>query len=334
MPDRPETNQVAIPLTTAERALASLLAQHVETLALRIGERHVGRPASLLAAAQYIAESLGQNGCDVEGHVYNVSGVDVHNIISEQKGGARCHEVVVVGAHYDSVPHSPGANDNASGVAALLEIARACRVHRFDRTLRFVAFVNEESPFFQTETMGSLLYARRCRTQGANIVGMCALETIGCYTEAPESQRYPAAPLTWFYPTSGNFIAFVSNLRSRSWLRQAATAFRASTSFPIATAALPPLVPGVSSSDHWSFWRTGYSALMVTDTAPFRYAHYHKPSDVPDNLNYESMARVVTGLVGMVQRLAGRAALVENGGEESCTKFQSLIDAAYPSGLQ
>jgi Zn-dependent M28 family amino/carboxypeptidase len=294
----------------AERALASRLAQHVGTLASRIGERHVGRTGSLPAAAKYIAESLGQSGCDIEGHTYEVGGVDVHNIVSEQKGGVRCREIVLIGAHYDTVPLCPGANDNASGVAALLEIARACRLHHFDRTLRFVAFVNEEAPFFHTDAMGSLLYARRCRVQDVNIVGMCAFETIGYYTHAPGSQRYPAAPFTWFYPTAGNFIAFVSNLRSRSWLRQAATAFRASTSFPIETAALPELLQGVSSSDHWSFWRTGYPALMVTDTAPFRYVHYHKPSDLPDNLDYESLGRVVMGLTGMVQRLAGLPASV------------------------
>ena len=144
-------------------------------------------------------------------------------------------------------------------------------------------------------------------SEDANIVGMCALETIGSYSQVPGSQRYPAAPFAWFYPAAGNFIAFVSNLGSRSWLQQAATAFRASTDFPIETAAVPELVPGVSSSDHWSFWRAGYPALMVTDTAPFRYAHYHKPSDLPHHLDYESLGRVVLGLTGMVQRLAGHA---------------------------
>ena len=299
------TNRAVLPLATEERLLASRLAQHVDTLASHIGERHVGRPGSLLAAATYIAESLGQSGCDLEGHAYEVCEVVVHNIVSEQKGGVRGDEIVVIGAHYDSVPTCPGANDNASGVAALLELAKACRLEQFDRTLRFVAFVNEERPFFHTPAMGSALYARRCRDQGANVVGMCSLETIGCYTRLPGSQRYPVSPLAWRYPTTGDFVAFISNLRSRRWLKEAATAFRASTSFPMEMAALPSLVPGIGWSDHWAFWQAGYPALMVTDTAPFRYPHYHLPSDTPDKLDYDDFARVVTGLIGMLHRLGG-----------------------------
>jgi len=299
--DSPQTTH---PLPAAEQALASRLSQHVHMLASHIGERHVGRPGSLSAAAEYIVTTLQQAGCDFEGHVYDVGGVDVYNIVSEQRGGDRANEIVVIGAHYDTIPNCPGANDNASGVAALLELAAACRRYQFARTVRFVAFANEERPFFQTESMGSLLYARRCRAQGTNVVGMCALETIGCYTSVPGSQRYPFSPMAWRYPTAGNFVAFVSNRRSRRWLKEAATAFRASTSFPMEDVALPSLVSGIGWSDHWAFWRAGYAALMVTDTAPFRYPHYHKPSDTPDKLRYDDFARVVTGLIGMLPRLA------------------------------
>jgi Zn-dependent M28 family amino/carboxypeptidase len=276
----------------------------VHALASQIGERHVGRAGSLPTAAKYIVATLQAAGCDVVGHEYEVTGVDVHNIVSEQRGETHPGEVVLIGAHYDTIPNCPGANDNASGIAALLELAVACRAQHFERTLRFVAFANEEAPFFHTEAMGSLLYARQCRADDTNIIGMCALETIGYYTSAAGSQRYPAAPFAWFYPSTADFIAFVSNIRSRAWLRQAASAFRATSTFPLVTAAVPPLVPGAAASDHWSFWQAGYPALMVTDTAPFRYEHYHTPSDVPQHLDYESMARVVMGLLGMLQRLA------------------------------
>jgi Zn-dependent M28 family amino/carboxypeptidase len=296
-----------LPLTTTEQELATALTGHINALATEIGERHTRRPVALLSAAKYIADALSASGREIEGHTYEVDGVDVHNIVSEQKGHSRTDEIVVIGAHYDTVPGCPGANDNASGVAALLEIARACRGQQFDRTLRLVAFVNEEPPFFQTEAMGSLLYARRCRAQRSPIVGMCALETIGCYSKAPGSQRYPAAPFSLLYPTTGDFIAFVGNLRSRSWLRQASAAFKASTEFPIQAATVPSVVPGVAWSDHWSFWRVGYPAVMITDTAPYRYSHYHQPSDVPSHLNYESMAQVVSGLTGMVRRLCGQS---------------------------
>ncbi len=291
-------------LTSAEQILAGRLSQHVHTLALDIGERHVGRPESLTAAAKYIVTTLQQAGCDFEGHAYEVAGIDAYNIVSEQTGGDRANEIVVIGAHYDTIPNCPGANDNASGIAALLELAAACRRQQFERTLRFVAFVNEEPPFFRTAAMGSLVYARRCRAQGANVVGMCALETIGCYTSVSGSQRYPWSPLAWRYPATGNFVAFISNWKSRQWLKQVSTAFRASTSFPMEDVALPSLVSGVGWSDHWAFWRAGYPAMMVTDTAPFRYLHYHKPSDTPDKLHYDDFARVVTGLMGMLPRLA------------------------------
>lgn len=288
-----------------ERALAERLKSHVTTLASEIGERHVGRGATLAAAAKHIATELLDVGCDIEGQTFEVAGQDVHNIIAEQTGHSRPEEILVVGAHYDSVPGCPGANDNASGVAALLEIARACRQRTFARTVRLVAFANEEPPFFQTSAMGSLVYARHCLAAGDRILGMCAIETIGCYTNDRGTQRYPAFPIGWCYPDTGNFVAVVSDRRSRRWLREATAAFRASTAFPIEAAALPPWLPGVGWSDHWAFWQAGYPALMVTDTAPYRYPYYHTSSDTPDKLNYAAFARVTAGLIGMVERLAG-----------------------------
>lgn len=304
---RDPARHVPPPSSPRERALGERLERDVSILATEIGERHVGLGATLTAAAKHISGAFIEAGWRIDGQTFEVAGQDVHNVIAERPGRRRPDEIVVIGAHYDSVPGCPGANDNASGVAALLEIARACRQHDFGRTLRLVAFVNEEPPFFRTAAMGSLVYARRCRSEGERVIGMCALETIGCYTDVPGTQQYPAAPLRWCYPDAGNFVAFVSDLRSRRWLKEAVAAFRASTEFPVQASALPPAIPGVGWSDHWAFWQAGFPALMVTDTAPYRYPHYHTPSDTPDKLTYPSFARVTNGLIGMIERLVRRA---------------------------
>ena len=169
--------------------------------------------------------------------------------------------------------------------------------------MRFVLFVNEESPYFQTEAMGSLVYARECRQRGDNIVAMFSLETIGYYSDRPGSQQYPW-PLSAVYPSTGNFIAFVGNIASDHLVKQVVESFRRHAQFPSEGGALPGVIPGVGWSDHWSFWQAGYPALMVTDTAPFRYAHYHSAEDAPDKLDYESTARVVVGLDTVLDEMA------------------------------
>ena len=215
-------------------------------------------------------------------------------------------EIVIVGAHYDSVVGSPGANDNGSGVAATLELARLLKGTTFKRTLRLVWFVNEEPPFFPGADMGSRRYAARSRERGERIAAMFSLETIGFYSDAAGSQHYPP-PLGMFYPNRGNFLAFVSNVGSRGLLRIAVGAFRRHAAFPSEGVAAPAAVPGVGWSDHASFWAEGYPALMVTDTAPYRYPHYHLGSDTPDKVDYARLARVVTGLRGMIAEVAGTA---------------------------
>jgi len=205
------------------------------------------------------------------------------------------------------VQGSPGANDNASGVAGLIEIARLLRGAAAARTIRLVAFVNEEPPFFYWGQMGSRIYARAARARGDDIRVMLSLEMLGCYRSEPGSQSYPPF-LKFFYPGRGDFIAFVSNLRSRRALREVVAAFKANSDFPVESLASPAIVPGVSWSDQLSFWREGYRAVMVTDTAFYRYRWYHSPRDTPEKLNYADMARVVDGLARAVRALAGRPA--------------------------
>jgi Zn-dependent M28 family amino/carboxypeptidase len=212
--------------------------------------------------------------------------------------------VVVVGAHYDSVEGgTPGADDNASGVAGLLALARRFGKTPSARTLRFVAFANEEPPYFQTEEMGSLVYARGCAARGERVVAMLSLETMGMFSEAPGTQHYPF-PFDALSPSTGDFLAFVGNVRSTKLVRDAVATFRRTRMLPAEGAAVPDLAPGVGWSDHWSFWQTGVPALMVTDTAPFRNANYHEESDTPETLDYRKLARAVVGLAAVIEALA------------------------------
>ena len=211
--------------------------------------------------------------------------------------------VTFVVAHYDSVPDCPGADDNASGVAVLLALARAVDDRAAPRTIRFVAFVNEEPPHFWNESMGSLHYAKACKDRGDDIVAMLSLESLGYYRDEPGSQKYPPI-VSWFYPSRGDFVGFVGDLSSRWLVHESIRTFRGAASFPSEGAALPSFVAGVGWSDHWSFWQVGYPGVMVTDTAPFRNPHYHTAGDTPDTLDYDRLARVTAGLVTVVAKLA------------------------------
>jgi Zn-dependent M28 family amino/carboxypeptidase len=285
-------------------ALRDRLRAHVETLAGGIGERHLWRPEALAAAAQYVEASLRALGLTVHSHRFTVEGHTVRNLEVELRGSSRPDELVVVGAHYDSVLGSPGADDNATGVAAVLEVARACASARLPRTLRLVAFVNEEPPFFLGEGMGSVRYARRLREEGRHVVAMLSLETIGYYSDRPGSQQYPF-PFRFFYPDRGDFVAFVGNTTSRALVRRTVDSFRRHAAFPAEGLAAPGWITGVGWSDHWSFWQQGYRAVMVTDTALFRYPHYHADTDRSDQIDYDRLPRVVAGLTEVVQELAG-----------------------------
>lgn len=291
-------------LPPANPALAQELRRDVEALCA-IGQRTTFVPGSLAAAASLIEREFRAGGYAPERQEYFVAadGVTVANVIAEVRG--RDHRnVVVIGAHYDAVEGTVGADDNASGVAVLLALARRFAGTKPDRTLRFVAFANEEPPHFQTPDMGSLHYARRCNERGETVVGMLSLEMLGYYSDAPRSQQYPAL-LAAFYPDRGNFIGFAGNRKSWRLVRRSARAFRRGTSFPAEAAVLPEIIPQIGWSDQWSFWQFGWPALMVTDTALFRNPWYHTARDTPETLDYERMAHVTTGLRAVVAELAG-----------------------------
>lgn len=279
------------------------LATHVRRLAGEIGERNVFRPTALAAAADYIESVWRTQGYPVVRQTYEVEGVRCANLEATRPGRDRGREILLIGAHYDSVLGSPGADDNASGVAALLELARLFAETSPAMTVRFVAFTNEEAPFFLGQRQGSAVYARAARARGDDVRLMVSLEMLGFYCETPGSQHYP--PLfRWFYPDRGDFLAFVANWRSRRVMREAARLFRAGSDFPLEHVATLSVIPGVSWSDHRSFWREGYRAFMATDTAFYRYAHYHTAQDTPDKLAYSGLTRATEGLFRCFAALA------------------------------
>lgn len=295
-------------LSEEQKELRDELRRDVEELAGKIGERNLQHYQQLVKAARFIEESFGAAGLRAMRQTYQVKGRACDNLeieVSAAPDGPpdRAREIVVIGAHYDSVRGSPGANDNGTGVAALLALARRFAERPGARTLRFVAFVNEEQPYFQTGEMGSRVYARRCRQRKENIVAAVSLETIGYYSDAKGSQRYPPL-LSAAYPSTGNFIGFVGDFASRPLVDQVTGAFRRHAQFPSEKGAMPAALPGVGWSDHWSFWQEGYPGVMVTDTALYRYPHYHLASDTPDKVDYDRLARVVDGLSGVVAELA------------------------------
>lgn len=292
------------PLSAKERELRDSLRNDLGHLAGAIGERNVGKHAKLVEAEQWIEKSLAQAGYTTSRQTVSVKGRDCHNIWVELKGSDHPEQIVVVGAHYDTVPNCPGANDNGSGVVAMLALARAMADAKPARTVQFVAFVNEEAPYFQTDEMGSLVYARELKKQKAKVVAMLSLETIGYFTDSADSQHYPP-PMGQYYPSVGNFIGFVSNPGSAELLQKCVGAFRTHARFPSEGGAVPEGLPGVSWSDHSSFWQMGWPAIMVTDTAPFRYPHYHQPSDTPDKVDFDRLTRVVLGLEAVVRELVG-----------------------------
>ena len=284
------------------------LEKYVRTLTgEKVGPRYVGAPNDGLArAAKYIESVLGptNTGYAIQRNTYKVGAEDVSNLIAELKGTTKADEIIVIGAHYDSVPGSPGADDNASGVAAMISLARAMVDKKPERTIRFVAFANEEPPYFRTDFMGSHVYAKLCRGKRDNIVAMLSLESMGYYSDEPGSQKFPDGGLAKLFPDKGDFIAFVGNLDSRELLERTVGLFKERSVFPAYGEALPGLIEGVGWSDHWSFWQFGYPAVMVTDTAPFRNPHYHKASDTADTLDFAKFEQVVLALEDVIWDLA------------------------------
>lgn len=296
--------QGKLPALTAEQVqLSQSLRSDVEAIAT-IGPRNATTPEALESTAQLIEQHFSAAGLTPQRQTYEVNGQRFSNIVVEIPGTERPDQIVLVGAHYDTAYSSPGANDNGTGVAAVLQLADAFATQKPARTLRLVAFTNEEPPFFWTENMGSVVYANQAKADGDDIIAMLSLETLGYYSDEPGSQDYPK-PLNWFYPSTGNFVAFVGDLSARKLVRTSVYDFRKQTQFPAEGASLPNALPGVGWSDHWAFSQVGYEAVMVTDTATFRDPTYHTLDDKPQNLDFDRLARVTDGLQQIIGDFVG-----------------------------
>lgn len=282
--------------------LVERLEHHVYKLAHEIGDRSVYEYEKLDEAARYITEIFRSFGYNVEFQDYSVLNKKVKNIIATKIGMQKLEEIIIVGAHYDTC-FNPGADDNGSAVAGLLELAKFMSDKQINRSIKFIAFVNEEPPFFKSELMGSRVYARDAKARGEDIKAVLILESIGYYSDRPHSQQYPPI-FGLFYPNKGNFIAIVGNLRSRQLAKEVVSNFKNYTRFPIESVVTFGFIPGVDFSDHWSFWKEGYPAVMITDTAFYRNPNYHSSTDTYEKLDYESTAEAVKGLGGVLIELA------------------------------
>jgi hypothetical protein len=302
MPGQSYTGELK-PLNQQEIILQNFLKGDVKKLGDEIGERNANNYQRLSAAVNFLKSGLSQAGYTVKQQEYKINGQSYYNLFVDKIGSKKPNEIIVVGGHYDSVFGSPGANDNGTGAAATLELARIFAQRETNLTIRFVEFTNEEPPFFWTEDMGSFVFAKQLKEQNENVVAMLSLETMGYFSDQEDSQKYPF-PIGLFYPNQGSFIAFIGNINSGYLVRKAIASFRRHTQFPSEGAVLPNGVPGVGWSDHWSFWQQGYPAIMVTDTAPYRYTYYHKEEDTSDKIDFNKLTRVVTGLAQVISDLA------------------------------
>ena len=292
------------PGAPADAALEASLRADVTQLADVFKERNlVNAPGSLERTATWLTERLTALGYAVKDEPYQVGDRTVKNLIVERVGTTHPTELIVVGAHYDSAEGTPGADDNGSGVAALLAIAEHLVKKSPSHTVRLVFFTNEEPPFFRTASMGSEVNAKAARARGDDVKAMLSLETIGYFTDEPDTQHYPW-PFSIAYPSTGNFIAFVADPDSRDLARRCVRVFREKAKVPSEGASIPAFVQGVDWSDHGPYWRQGYRALMVTDTAPNRNPHYHEATDVPEHVDFRRLALTTEGLFAVIDALA------------------------------
>jgi hypothetical protein len=291
------------PLQKEEITLQNLLQEDIQKIAVEIGARNSSQYDKLNSTKVFLETSLTQSGYQVIRQEYKIDNKMYYNLEAEKVGTELPNEVIVVGAHYDSAFTSPGANDNGTGAAATLELARIFAKKSPKRTVRFVEFTNEEPPFFWTEDMGSLVFAKQIAQHREKVVAMLSLETMGYFSDTPGSQNYPF-PIGLLYPNQGNFIGFIGNLNSGDLVRHSIGLFRRHAQFPSEGISLPGWIPGVGWSDQWAFWQKGYKAIMITDTAPYRYPYYHTLDDTLDKINFDKLTRVVSGLVEVISGLA------------------------------
>ncbi len=292
-------------LSVQQERVKEALKVHVEKLAGEIGERHLERPEALSKAQKYIERQMTAFGFEVKALPVPSGQQVAYNLEATLLGEDEPEHIVVIGAHYDTAVGSPGANDNATGVAVVLEMARAMAGRRLTRTVRFVFFANEEPPHFKQESMGSLVYAQEARQRGDVITAMFSIESVGVYRNRRDTQQYPPF-LDLVYPSQGNFVAFVGMGGSQALLERSIGTFRKRAQIPSEGLSAPSWVEGVDFSDHWSFEQANYPAIMVTDTAFMRDRHYHTANDTPARIRYRHMTLLLWGMLKVARTEASR----------------------------
>jgi Zn-dependent M28 family amino/carboxypeptidase len=289
-----QTDAIAVPAVSPERLKA-----HVRMLSETLHPRSVEELTNLEAAANYIHAEFTATGAVVADQWFTDRGEKYRNVIA--RFGPAEGPLLVIGAHYDSFEATPGADDNASGVAGLIELAGLLDRHPPLRPVELVAYTNEEPPHFRYPSMGSAHHAASLRAAGRDISLMLALEMIGWFSDAPGSQTYPVPGMTLLYPDKGDFIAIIGRFGDWSETREVKAAMRSAGDLPVHSMNSLALIPGVDFSDHLNFWAKGYPALMITDTAFYRNPYYHAAEDTYDRLDYARMAKVVEGVFAVVQ---------------------------------
>jgi Peptidase family M28 len=277
------------------------LEAHVRMLSETLTPRNAAHPNQLDRVASYVREEFGRAHATVVDQPFHVDGIPYRNVVARY--GPETQECVVVGAHYDAAGPYPGADDNASGVAGLLELAAVLGKTSLPRTVELVAYPLEEPPFFGTAQMGSAIHAHALRHHGVKVRAMFSLEMIGYFTDAAETQNFPLPWLSWRYPSTGNFIAVVGKLGQGGLVRRVERAMAQASSLPVFSLTAPRSLSGVGLSDHVNYWQVGYPAVMITDTAFYRNPHYHTRTDTADTLDYRRMAQVVEGVYAAVQAM-------------------------------
>lgn len=291
----------------AQVALRDELRGDVEMLSRTIGPRDGAFSLRALHRAQdWIEKSLADAHVSTRLDAFDANGIKFANVEGTIRGTTHPEEIIVLGAHYDTVRGSPGANDNASGVAALLATARRFHGRPLERTLRLVFFVNEESPFAWGLYMGSRVYAERCREHRDQIVAMICIDSLGCYSDAPRSQRYPGF-IAWRFPSTGNFVGFCSSEENRALLDRVVRAFRSQAKIDSIGVALG--AKDANRSDHASFCAQGYPAVLMSDTSEFRDVNYHQRTDTAEKLDYDGLALACEGLFAVVEDLGNNSTM-------------------------
>ena len=300
---RPAMVHQADSLTDAPRVNEELLYQHVKVLSVDYLPRDYAHLENLNAAAEYIKQQFESMGLEVAEQKYTVNNQEYKNLITSL--GPQDGPKLIIGAHYDVAGPNPGADDNASGVAGLIELVRLLKNESLKKNITLVAYTLEEPPFYATNSMGSYIHAKSEREQGSNIELMISLEMIGYFSEEKGSQRFPLKLLKLFYPGKGNFIAVVDRLSS-GWARDVKTGMAKHMSIPVYSINAPLIIPGIDFSDHRNYWAHGYDAVMLTDTSFYRNTAYHTDGDTLDRLDYMKMAEVVQGVFAYVKELSNK----------------------------